>query len=246
MAALKQNSFIIFTPLRNFAPSMPLHSVRIWDLPTRLFHWALTAAVVALVITANLGGNWMEWHLRLGHSVLALLVFRLIWGVVGGRWSQFRAFVYSPARFLAYLRGKPHPQDHVGHSPLGALSVFALLAILSAQVASGLLSDDEIAFAGPLTRFVSNAMVGQATGYHKDIGKYLVLGLVALHVLAIVFYVTVRKQALVKPMLLGDKTLPELTKPSRDDALSRIAALLILGASAGFSWWVSSLANAGF
>ena len=225
---------------------MTQHTVRIWDLPTRLFHWVLTVCVVALVITANMGGNWMEWHLRLGHTVLALLVFRLVWGLVGGRWSQFRAFVYSPVRLLAYLRGKPHPQDHVGHSPLGALSVFALLAVLSAQVGSGLLSDDEIAFAGPLTRFVSNAVVGQATGYHKDIGKFLVLGLVALHVLAIVFYVVVRKQTLVKPMLVGDKTLPEATTPSRDDAVSRLAALVVLAASAGFSWWVASLASAGF
>lgn len=225
---------------------MTQHTVRIWDLPTRLFHWALTACVVALVITANIGSNWMEWHLRFGHAVLALLVFRLVWGLVGGRWSQFRTFVYSPGRLLAYLRGKSHPQDHIGHSPLGALSVFALLAIMGAQVGSGLLSDDEIAFAGPLTQFVSNAVVGQATSYHKDIGKYLVLGLVALHVLAIVFYTVVRKQTLVKPMLVGDKTLPESTKPSRDDAVSRIAALVVLGASAGFSWWVSSLASAGF
>lgn len=225
---------------------MTQHTVRIWDLPTRLFHWALTVCVAALVITANIGSHWMEWHLRFGHAVLALLIFRLIWGIVGGRWSQFRAFVYSPGRLLAYLRGKPHPQDHIGHSPLGALSVFALLAILTAQVGSGLLSDDEIAFAGPLTQFVSNAVVGQATSYHKDIGKYLVLGLVALHVLAIIFYTVVRKQTLLKPMLVGDKTLPESTKPSRDDAVSRIAALAVLGASAGFSWWVSSLASAGF
>ena len=220
------------------------HTVRIWDLPTRLFHWALAACVVALVITAKVGGNAMEWHFRLGHLVLALLVFRLVWGLIGGRWSRFVSFVYSPGRLVRYLRGARHPDDSVGHSPLGALSVFGFLAVLMAQVATGLLSDDEIAFAGPLTRFVSNAVVGQATGYHKDIGQYLVLGLVALHVLAIVYYVLMRKERLVRPMLHGDKALAAPVAPSRDDAKTRLLALVVLGMSLGLTWWVSSLGHA--
>ncbi|MFY3383208.1 cytochrome b/b6 domain-containing protein [Paracidovorax sp. MALMAid1276] len=218
------------------------HTVRIWDLPTRLFHWVLAASVVGLVVTAKLGGNAMEWHFRLGHLVLALLVFRIVWGLIGGRWSRFAAFVYSPGRLLRYLRGTPHAEDGVGHSPLGALSVFALLAALVAQVATGLLSDDEIAFAGPLTRFVSNAVVGQATGYHKEIGQYLVLGLLGLHIAAILFYVVVRRQRLVRPMLSGDKHLEAPAAPSRDDAAMRVVALVVLLLSLALAWWVSSLA----
>jgi cytochrome b len=220
------------------------HTVRIWDLPTRIFHWTLAACVVALVVTAKVGGNAMEWHFRLGHVVLALLVFRAVWGLIGGRWSRFASFLYSPARLLRYVRGAAHAEDGIGHSPLGALSVFALLAALAAQVATGLLSDDEIAFAGPLTRFVSNAVVGQATGYHKEIGQYLVLALVALHLLAIVFYVLVRKQRLVKPMLHGDKALAAPAPASRDDLATRAAALVVLGLSLGLAWWVSTLAAA--
>lgn len=147
---------------------------------------------------------------------------------------------------MQYLRGAPHPEDGIGHSPLGALAVFVLLAVLVAQVGTGLLSDDEIAFAGPLTQYVSNAVVGLATNYHKDIGQFLVLSLVGLHVLAIIFYVRVRKQQLIRPMLDGDKTLPEAAAPSRDDALSRIAALVVLALSAGVAWWVSSLAVPAF
>lgn len=225
---------------------MTQHTVRIWDLPTRIFHWALAACIVGLVITANVGGNAMVWHFRLGYTVLALLVFRLVWGLMGGRWSRFSAFLYSPARLVQYLRGAPHPEDGIGHSPLGALSVFVLLAVLAAQVGTGLLSDDEIAFAGPLTQYVSNTVVGLATNYHKDIGQFLVLSLVGLHVLAIIFYVRVRKQQLVRPMLDGDKTLPAAAAPSRDDALSRIAALVVLAMSAGVAWWVSSLAAPAF
>ena len=225
-------------------PSAQHTTVRIWDLPVRLFHWALAACVIALVVTAKVGGNAMEWHFRLGYGVLALLVFRLVWGIVGGHWSRFGAFLYSPARLLRYLRGTPHADDGIGHSPLGALSVFGLLAVLVAQVASGLLSDDEIAFAGPLTRFVSNAVVGQATSYHKEIGQYLVIGLVVLHLLAIAFYAGVRRQRLVGPMVHGDKVLPAPATPSRDDWASRALALVVLAASAGLAWWVSTLAGA--
>ena len=225
----------------------PTVRVRIWDLPTRLFHWALAAAVIALVVTAKVGGNLMEWHFRLGYCVLALLVFRLVWGLVGGRWSRFSTFLYSPGRLVRYLRGTPHPEDGVGHSPLGALSVFGLLGVVAAQVATGLLSDDEIAFAGPLTRFVSNAVVGQATSYHKEIGQFLVLGLVGLHLLAVIFYVVVRKQRLGRPLVGGDKDLPAPAPAARDDAVIRILALVVFALSAALAWWVSTLgAAAGF
>jgi cytochrome b len=225
-------------------PTALQHTVRIWDLPVRLFHWALAACVFALVVTAKLGGNAMEWHFRLGYVVLALLVFRIVWGLVGGRWSRFASFVYSPGRLVRYLKGTTSADDSVGHSPLGALSVFGLLAVLIAQVVSGLLSDDEIAFAGPLTRFVSNAVVGQATSYHQEIGQYLVIGLVVLHLLAIAFYTLVRRQRLVAPMVHGDKELDARVAPSRDDGASRCLAAVVLAASGALAWWISSLAGA--
>jgi len=215
------------------------HTVRVWDLPTRLFHWSLAATTIALVATAKLGGNAMEWHLRLGYVMLALLVFRLVWGLVGGRWSRFASFLSPPPRLWRYLRGDG--EDDVGHSPLGALSVFALLAVLLLQVGSGLVSDDEIAFAGPLTRFVPGSVVGQATWYHKDVGQYLLYALVGLHLLAILFYVLVRKRTLVRPMLGGDKQLPRPASPSRDDMASRAGAAVVLALSGALAWWVSGL-----
>lgn len=218
------------------------HTVRVWDLPTRLFHWSLAATTLALVVTAKLGGNAMEWHLRLGYAMLALLAFRLVWGLVGGHWSRFASFLYSPRRLWRYLRGRgDEARDGVGHSPLGALSVFALLATLLAQVGSGLMSDDEIAFFGPLTRFVPGDWVGLATWYHKDVGQYLLYGLVALHLLAILFYVLVRRRALVRAMLHGDKQLPRHTPASRDDGASRTRAAVVAALSAALAWWVSRL-----
>jgi len=222
-----------------------LNRVRVWDLPTRVFHWALVLCVTGLAISGSMGGSAMVWHFRFGYSVMALLLFRIIWGLVGGRWSRFSAFIYAPQSLLDYLTGQGKPEHGVGHSPTGALSVFAMLGVLLAQVSTGLLSDDEISVAGPLTRFVSNATVSLATTYHTEIGKWLLLGLVVLHIAAILFYLY-RKHNLVAAMLHGDKNLVLDVPPSRDDTLSRIAALLILGACAALAYWVSSLGAPAF
>ncbi|NML87189.1 cytochrome b/b6 domain-containing protein [Polaromonas sp.] len=221
-----------------------LITVRVWDLPTRFFHWALVLCTLGLAISGSIGGNVLVWHLRLGYTMLALLLFRVVWGLVGGRWSRFGSFVYAPQSIINYLKGKGKPEHSVGHSPIGAGSVFAILAVLIAQVGTGLLSDDEIAFSGPLTRFVSNATVGLATHYHADIGKWALLALVLLHVAAILFYLR-RKQNLVAAMLHGDKQLLVAAPASRDDTASRAAALLILSACAALAYWVSTLALAG-
>ena len=103
-----------------------MHTVRIWDLPTRLFHWLLVLCVVGLVVSANVGGAWMAWHFRFGYSVLTLLLFRVIWGLIGGHWSRFGSFLYGPASLWRHLRGQSPAAHTAGHSPLGALSVFAL------------------------------------------------------------------------------------------------------------------------
>lgn len=220
-----------------------MHTVRVWDLPTRLFHWALAACVVGLVVTANLGGNWMNWHLRLGYTVLSLLLFRLVWGFVGGHWSRFSSFVYAPGTVLAYLRGEARPEHRVGHTPLGMLSVLALLFILLAQVGTGLFSDDEIAFTGPLVRFVSGETISDATRYHKNIGKFIVIALVVLHLLAIAFYKLVKKDNLVRPMLNGDKEVGFPARSARDTTGSRIAALAVYGLCAGAVYGLVSLGN---
>ena len=222
-----------------------LTRVRVWDLPTRIFHWSLASAVIAMGISGTLGGNAMVWHLRLGYAVLALLLFRLVWGVVGGRWSRFAAFIYAPQSLINYIKGKGQAAHEVGHSPIGALSVFAMLGFLLLQVASGLVSDDEIAFAGPLTRFVSNATVALATNYHANIGKWLLLTLILMHIAAIVFYLR-RKHKLVGAMLHGDKELVMPAPSSRDDSLSRLAALLLFAGCSGLAYWVSTLEAAPF
>ncbi|MBO9652349.1 MAG: cytochrome b/b6 domain-containing protein [Variovorax sp.] len=216
-------------------------SVRVWDLPTRLFHWALTLTVICLFATGF--GGVMEWHFRFGYTALSLLLFRVIWGFIGGRWSRFSSFVYAPRALIAYLRGQPHHPDHlVGHTPLGALSVFALLAILIAQVSTGLVADDEISASGPLTRFVSGAVVSLASSWHVTFGLWTVITLVVVHILAVLFYVRVKRLQLLRPMIDGDKQVyAQPAAPSRDDAGSRALALVVFIICGGFAAWIASL-----
>jgi cytochrome b len=220
-----------------------LQMARVWDLPTRAFHWVLAATVVGSVVSAKIGGNAMVWHFRLGYVVCALLLFRLVWGLVGGHWSRFASFLYAPATVLRYLRSAPRPGEHfeAGHNPLGALSVLALLALLLAQAGTGLVADDEIASVGPLNRFVSGAVAQLATGWHTEVGSNALLVLIALHVAAVVFYLVRKGNNLVRPMIDGDKALPPGTPVSRDTPGTRLAALGVLLACAALVTWVVRL-----
>ena len=215
----------------------------VWDLPTRCFHWGLALCVTGLVITGNLGGNAMTWHFRFGFGVLTLLLFRIVWGFAGGHWSRFGSFVYSPQSLINYVRGRGRPQDTIGHNPLGALSVFALLLILAAQVSSGMMSDDEIAFAGPMSKFVSATTVSAATWYHKGVGKSVVLALVALHVAAILFHLFRKKENLIQPMIQGEKAVDADTKASVDTGKTRLLALAVALICAAAVYGLVSLGN---
>lgn len=215
-------------------------STRVWDLPTRVFHWSLVLCVIGSVITASVGGNAMQWHFRFGFCVLTLLLFRLVWGIIGGKWSRFASFLYAPSSIVSYIKGQGKPLHSVGHNPLGAFSVFAMLALLLAQVGTGLISDDEISASGPLTKFVSNATVASASGYHVTIGKVLVFFLIITHIAAILFYLYKKRENLIKPMLHGDKMLPADTPASTDTSTTRALAVAILAVCAAAVYWLVS------
>lgn len=222
--------------------SDPLLPTRVWDLPTRLFHWVLATCVIASIISANIGGNAMVWHFRLGYVVFTLLAFRLVWGLIGGHWSRFANFIYAPSTVLRYMRGQSRADEHheVGHNPMGAFSVFGMLAILAAQVGTGLFADDEIANTGPLIKFVSEATSSKLTWWHKGFGQWLIVGLIVLHVGAIAFYLIRHKRNLVRPMVVGDKPLPGGVPASADHWGVRGIALLVLTlCGVGVAWLVS-------
>jgi cytochrome b len=211
--------------------------VRIWDLPTRLFHWTLAALVVFSIVTANIGGNWVQWHFYSGYAILTLIAFRLVWGFAGGRYARFSSFLFGPSAILATLRGAPGAPRTPGHNPLGSLSVFALLASIGVQAAIGLFANDDIASEGPLAKFVSKALSDRLTSLHHQ-NADLIVALVVLHLLAIAFYLLRKRENLVRPMLTGDKPGVEPRLASRDDAALRLRALVVLAVCAAAVWWL--------
>jgi cytochrome b len=214
---------------------MTAAGVRVWDLPTRLFHWTLAALVVFSVVTANIGGNWIQWHFYSGYAILTLIAFRLVWGFAGGRYARFSSFLFGPSAILAALRNSPGAPRTLGHNPLGSLSVFALLASVGLQAAIGLFANDDIASEGPLAKFVSNALSDRLTSLHH-LNANIIYALVALHLLAILFYLLRRRENLVRPMLTGDKPVGDATMASRDDTALRVRAAIVLCLCAAAVW----------
>jgi len=204
--------------------------IKLWDLPTRVFHWTLLALVATSFITAWTGGNAMEWHGRAGVTIIGLLTFRLIWGFVGSTHARFGSFVPGPATLVAYLRGR---WVGVGHNPLGALSVLGMLVLLLCQALGGLFANDDIAFNGPYFNAIPKDLSDWITRWHKR-GSWLILGLIGLHLGAILFYTHARKETLIKPMLTGTKEVPESLagESARGGGLAALIAALALGFAA--------------
>ena len=209
--------------------------VRVWDLPTRVFHGSLLACVSGAVISAQLGGNWMDWHVRFGAATAGLLAFRIVWGFVGPRYARFRSFVHAPRTVLADLF-KRGGERHAGHSPSGGASVLALLSALTALTLSGLLSSDSISTDGALVRYASESTVTAATSLHHKL-QWVIYALVGLHVLAVLAYLLLKKIDLIRPMLHGDK--PGLRAPHAADTLSvRVVGLGLMFSSVTGAVWL--------
>ncbi|TAK91315.1 MAG: cytochrome B [Aquabacterium sp.] len=214
-------------------PASSTIRVQLWDLPLRLFHWSLVAAVTTAIITGKAGGTWIELHAKAGIAIVGLVVFRLVWGLIGSTSARFHHFAPTPGKILAYLQGR---WRGIGHNPLGALSVFALLGLLGFQAGSGLLSNDDISFAGPLAQLIGDDLSHTVTNWHHQAANLLFV-LLGLHIAAIAFYARVKKDKLVKPMVTGWKDVPaDAPQPRRARRIALIAALaLALGAIYGTS-----------
>lgn len=218
-------------------------TIRIWDLPTRLFHWLFAAAVIGAIVTVKVGGSWMDWHLPFGVCALVLLTFRLIWGFTGGRYARFANFVTGPFATIRYLKS-PEYQETAGHSPIGGWSVLALLLVVGIQAVTGLFATDDILTQGPLNAFVSADTASLLTSIHKWNEKPLFV-LIALHLAAIIIY-AIKGKKLVPAMISGDKRTTDIdpqTSPSRDDIGLRAWALVLIVLLSSIGWWLVSLAG---
>ena len=209
--------------------------IRVWDLPIRVFHWLLVLCIIGSLVSVNLGENAIEWHAYFGYSVLTLLIFRIVWGFVGSTHARFASFLPNRESVLNYLQGKA-PRV-LGHNPIGALSVFALLFVLSVQVLTGLFVDDEITFQGPLAKYVPNWVVSFFSEIHEG-NQVVIYILITIHIAAILYYKKFKGEDLIKPMISGDKEIDlseeanylpsDLGRASKDGALQRGLALVLL------------------
>lgn len=203
--------------------------ILVWDWPVRLFHWAVVALLPALYVTWR--WNWMAWHAVAGDVLLALLLFRLLWGFFGSDTARFAKFLAAPpaaVRHLAHL-SRNEPDAGTGHNPAGGWMVVAMLALLLAQTLTGLYIQNDIANEGAFTERVPAGIADAITALHAILWNVL-LAFVALHLCAILFYAAVLRRDLVRPMLTGSKRLPVSVAPPH--VAGSALALLLLGCAA--------------
>lgn len=219
------------------APPEEQKQIDVWDAPTRLFHWGLAIAVATSLISEEIGN--MDVHVISGHVVLTLVMFRIMWGVVGGRHARFSDFIKGPGAVISYAKSmfdKSH-KTTVGHNPFGALSVVALLLVLSVQVGTGLFSNDDILVEGPLFDLVSKSTSDLLTYYH-GLSSNVLYGLIGLHLAAVAFY-TFNGHKILGAMVFGKKeNIPAPEKSGAPVKGNIFVAIVLLGMSAAIAWFI--------
>lgn len=212
-------------------------TVLVWDLPTRLFHWCVVILVFLSWFSADRG--WMTVHLGSGLTLLALLLFRIVWGLVGSTTARFANFLHPPGRVLFYLKSLKSGDRllYAGHNPAGGLMVAAMIAVLLAQVLSGLFANDGLRFNGPLALLIPSDLSDRVTDLHGLVFN-LILLLIWCHVVAVGFYLLVKRDNLVLPMLTGRKRGSDVPE-SADLAFTRLSvALLLFFLTTGIAAWI--------
>jgi cytochrome b len=207
--------------------------MRVWDAPTRLFHWAIVLLLIVSYISVQ--REWTQLHFLSGYAVLALLLFRLAWGFVGSETSRFRQFMRNPVTGLRHLAafGKREPDTEIGHNAAGGWMILVLLLALFVQAGSGLFSNDDTGVKGPLAHWVNKPASDWMSGLHAT-SFYVLLALIVVHIVAIIAYAVVKRHDLVRAMVTGKKRLPANLRQPR--FASPLLAAGILAAAAGVVW----------
>jgi cytochrome b len=216
------------------APRPQTHEVRVWDWPVRLTHWSFVALIPAMYLTAE-NSQW-GWHMRLGHVLLALLVFRVIWGVIGTDTARFSTFVKGPRAVIDYLRGRHDYKQRKGHSPLAALSVLTLLGLMFAQVGMGLFAGDPFDGAtGPLNSLVGVMTADTITETHEWF-VYVIFAMIGLHIIAIGVIGVMQATSLIGPMIGGKAEKALSVEANQPTPWGK--ALTTLAVSAAIAGWI--------
>ena len=210
---------------------------RVWDLPTRLFHWSLLLLVCVSLYTGLTGGFMeMDYHMMSGYGILGLVIFRILWGFLGSTHARFTSFLtlQGLAPYTRHLMDRDQPPA-VGHNPLGGWSVVALLLCLLVQAGTGLFANDDIMLEGPLVHLVSDDMSNLLTEVHETNVVILYL-LIGLHLLALTFHELYRKERLVIPMITGRKA--HHNGEPVNIALEWTSAVILALITAGLVYWI--------
>ncbi len=211
----------------------------VWDLPLRLFHWLFVLTIAASWGTAKLGVEWMQYHFYLGYFMIGLLTFRIIWGFIGPRHARFTSFIKGPTGVLTYAQQMFSADGHasIGHNPVGGLMVILMLLLAVAQVTTGLFTTDAVIWTGPYYTTVSKNTSSLLSTVH-NINFNVILGAVALHLLAIGYYRMVKKQNLVSAMFTGLKPAAIVPEHEAISHSQLLKALIVSVVSAGFVYWI--------
>lgn len=211
-----------------------MKGVKVWDLPSRIAHWALTLSILGSYGSAEYGWFSMQWHFYFGYSAITLVIFRVLWGFFGSEHARFRNFVRGPGAVWRYLKtlGDKNSVEGTGHSAIGGWAVLVLLAATLAQAISGLFKTDDIEWFGPLSEKASAELVEQMSWFHSNFEGILLL-IIGIHIVAALLYLLIKKQNLIAPMITGVKRTI-----SADDAKQKPIwlALVLLALSAAALW----------
>ena len=212
--------------------------VAVWDIPVRVVHWWIVILLVGLITTGLAGNEWLQWHMRFGQAMLALVVFRTIWGFVGSRNARFASFLYQPRDVVRYARTAfRRYQPHSTHNPLGGWMVVLMLGALLVQAATGLFTTDDVLWSGPLAERVRASTSATLSSIHRQFWWVLV-ALSALHIGAVLTYLVLLKENLIGPMVHGRKRLPEGLGDPADASASTIKAAVLLVACGLATWYL--------
>ncbi|MGB3725898.1 MAG: cytochrome b/b6 domain-containing protein [Glaciecola sp.] len=207
--------------------------IKVWDVPTRLFHWLLVAAIVFQYVSAEIVDNLIQWHFYVGYSCIGLVLFRLLWGMVGSHYAKFSQFMVSPTTAIKYVKGQSS-RPFIGHNPIGGYSVVLLLSLVLTQALTGLFITDDIFSSGPYYGVLPAYWEDLANFVHHN-GFNVLLAAIALHVSAIIFYRIKAKQNLTKAMITGTKDLTddELSHLPSEDSEDKQAPIQVRT-----NWWL--------
>ena len=211
---------------------MPQTRLKVWDLPIRAFHWLLAGLVSYQLFSALSEGGPEELHLTIGYILMALIIFRVLWGIFGSHTAQFTQFLLPPSKVFDYLKRAERSPQSPGHNPLGGYSVLLMLTLVSIQIATGLLCDDEIMLSGPLSQYFSQTTISISNQIHAINAKLLIV-FIGVHTMAIFWYQIIKRIDLITPMITGFSRSIEDSKAHDPVFEKPILATCLITASVG-------------